>query len=425
MSRLRCGSLAWRAGLLVSAVWLAGWGGSSAPGAELCLRGECSPAGALVRLDDVAQIAAADAAEAQRLSELELFPAPLYPGQRFLTVRELEDLLLQRGINLAAHRISGANQVVIRGRLEGQAGPALPGAAARKARERVEQALKQYLDQRTAQPNAAPRAGQPAAWQLDFELSEAELRRLWPPVGQLNVRGGSPPWTGPQFFQIELATPAGRETMPLKVDVQPAPAVVVTAQSLAPGTIIRPSDVRLQSGLLPESPEQCFRSVEEVVGYETARALPAGTILLRQSVRAPLLVRRGDVVTVYCRAAGIRVRTMARARSDGAMGELVEVEALWARETYLARVCGIQEVEVFARPPQATAAEVPAAAAAVHAQAGTPVLCAASAGQADTLQASACRVPALPDPTTAAAVANRALRVPAAAGEDHTPRGLR
>lgn len=382
--------------LWLPAVLLAGCCGMSVRGAELRLRGECTAAGALVRLDDVAEIVAADAAEAARLAELELFAAPVHPGQRFLTVRELEDLLLLRGLNLAQHRISGASQVLIRGRPDGRnPGPALPASAARKARERVEQAIQQYLDQRTAQPTA---------WQLDFELAEHELRRLWPPVGRITVRGGRAPWTGPQVFEVEVDSPAGRETLRLQVDVQTAPAVVVTTRSLPPGTIIRPADVNLQSGLVPNNPEECFQSLEQVVGRETTRALPAGVVLQRQSVRAPLLVRRGEVVTVYSRAAGVRVRTTARARDEGPMGELVEVESLWSRERYFARVCGIQEVEVFARPPQATAPSP-------QAQVGTTVLPAAS-----PVQAGDSGVPASPGAPGAAPVANRPLRAPAAVG---------
>jgi len=346
-------------------VLLLGWPGASerAGGAELRLRAECTAAGPLVRLADVSEITAADPAEAQRLAEIELFPAPVHPGQRFLLVRELEDLLLLRGVDLAQHRISGSSRVVINGPHDARgSAPPLPSSAARKARERVEQAVKQYLDQQ---------AGQPTTWQLEFKLSDQQLRSLWPPAGEISVRGGHTPWAGPQVLEIEVAGPAGRETWRLHVNVQTAPAVVVTTRSLTPGTVLRTTDVRLQTGLLPNKPEECFYRLEQVVGHETTRALPAGVVLQRASVRAPLMVRRGEVVTVYARAAGIRVRTTARARDEGAMGELVEVESLSSRKTYFARVCGMQEVEVFARPAQAAAAPLP------QAQGGSGVLPAA------------------------------------------------
>ncbi len=70
------------------------------------------------------------------------------------------------------------------------------------------------------------------------------------------------------------------------------------------------------------------------------------------AVRQPLAVHRGEVVTVLARAGGIRIRTNARAREEGSVGELVAVESLLNRSTYYARVSGTREVEVFARPPQ-------------------------------------------------------------------------
>ena len=100
-----------------------------------------------------------------------------------------------------------------------------------------------------------------------------------------------------------------------------------------------------------------FHTLADVVGKETTRAIAAGKPLTRDAVRPPVLVRRGEVVTVYARAAGIRIRTMARARDDGGEGELVAVEPLTDRNTFFARVSGIREVEVFARSPRAETLE--------------------------------------------------------------------
>ena len=98
--------------------------------------------------------------------------------------------------------------------------------------------------------------------------------------------------------------------------------------------------------------------------------MPAGSVIDRETVRAPLLVRRGDVVTVYARSGSVRVRTTARARDDASAGEVVSVESLADRSTYLARVSGIREVEVFAHSPRAESSQLPAATAMVEPLAG-------------------------------------------------------
>jgi flagella basal body P-ring formation protein FlgA len=77
-------------------------------------------------------------------------------------------------------------------------------------------------------------------------------------------------------------------------------------------------------------------------------------VIFTDRVQAPLLVRRGEVITVVSQGGGIRVRTTARARQDGARGQLVRVESLDTREPYDVRVVGLREAAVFAvAPPRA------------------------------------------------------------------------
>ncbi len=90
-----------------------------------------------------------------------------------------------------------------------------------------------------------------------------------------------------------------------------------------------------------------FTTAEEVVGKEAVKAIAPGQTLDANYVRPQVLVHSGDVVTVYGRNAGITVRMPARARENGAQGELVTVESLLDRKALLARVCGLEEVEVY------------------------------------------------------------------------------
>ncbi len=96
-----------------------------------------------------------------------------------------------------------------------------------------------------------------------------------------------------------------------------------------------------------------FHALDEAVGKQTTKAIAEGKILTPDAVQPPLLVRRGDVVTVYARTAGIRIHTTARAKDNGAEGDLVTVESLSDRRSYTARVCGPRETEVFAQAASA------------------------------------------------------------------------
>jgi flagella basal body P-ring formation protein FlgA len=114
--------------------------------------------------------------------------------------------------------------------------------------------------------------------------------------------------------------------------------------------LIRDSDVELVSHAT-NARSDALQSLDLVVGREATRAIAKGTVVQSQSVSPPVLVRGRDIVTVYSRCGGVMVRTTARARQDGSRGELITVESLQDRRAaFSARVCGIQEVEVYASP---------------------------------------------------------------------------
>jgi len=319
----------------------------TARAAELQLRRECRCLGPVVTLGDVADVLAADSAATEALSAVELFPAPPSGTTRFLPVRQLQDLLLARGVDLLEHRISGASQVaVVRAEAEPETNgdDALPASVVERVQRRLSEAVTRYLRRHVS-------AAEP--WTVDVKLSASQAQSVASSDGEISVDGGTPPWLGTQRFAVALRSPDGPVRLDVDADVTLAPRQVVAARSLARGTILQATDVRLAAGGPLESVTDGFGSVDDVVGKQTTHAIPKDKPLDPDSIREPLLVRRGEVITVYARSAGIRVRSTAKARGDGSLGDLIQVESLVDRAAYFARVSGIQEVEVYARPAQA------------------------------------------------------------------------
>jgi flagella basal body P-ring formation protein FlgA len=143
---------------------------------------------------------------------------------------------------------------------------------------------------------------------------------------------------------LPLPTP----TEPAMIPLQASGPVVVAVRSVPRGVVIQASDVQLQHAQPVSDRLQPFRSLEQVIGKQAAQPITAGRVIDRSLVRQPLLVEQGDIVTVYARAAGVQVRTQARARDNGSLGELIAVESLADRKSYFARVSGIQEAVVDA-----------------------------------------------------------------------------
>jgi flagella basal body P-ring formation protein FlgA len=326
--------------------------GAAAKSAVIQLRGEARVAGAIVRLGDVADVFDADEATAKQLASIELAIAPSDASEKTLKSREIQDTLAARGLDLGGHTFSGAAAVrVVSGEAKAAAGRTrrVNTTEMRLAQRRAQEAILAYLKDQVADGEE---------WNAEVKLSDAQARQLAQTTSPITVAGGQEPWTGTQQFELAAK---GLEPLTVEAQVSLPPAVVVAVRPLARGDIVRASDVTLERGKAGAKKvgvaDSGFDSVESVVGYEVTRPIAAGAVLTPASARKPLLVQRGEVVTVHAYSSGVHLKTTARSRQAGSDGDLVEVESLTDRARYFARVSGVQQVEVFAAAGRARSEE--------------------------------------------------------------------
>jgi flagella basal body P-ring formation protein FlgA len=261
-------------------------------------------------------------------------------------VREVQDLLAVRGINLAEHRFSGSSQTTLSAAGDAaRADQSVTVSAGKRAHRRVQEAILQYIQTRT---------GSSETRYLQFETPAALARAAANPVQPISVSGGSAPWTGPQRFEIKIDSSEGLAPFTIDVQVSLPSAVVAAVHALSRGAVIRESDLAIVRDAPREGDSGVFHSIEEVAGKQTTRAVPDGKIIAPDDLQSPLLIHKGDIVTVFAQSAGIRVRTTARARDEGGIGDLVTMETMQDRKPYQARVCGMREAEVLAQVVPAT-----------------------------------------------------------------------
>lgn len=319
-----------------------------ASAAELQLHAKCSRQGGVILLGDIVEIHAADAATAARLATIEISPAPPPGEQRFINAREVRDLLVRRGVDIRHLTFSGASQVEVS--TEERIKRAEPVVAdvndsqRERAKRIIEQRLAEYLNQSS---------GAKRDWRTSFTLDDDLVRLVLTHPQDASIQGGGSPWTGPQQFAVSLVTDSGLDTMPLSATVTLPATVVVAARSLPREGVIRPTDVRLEPATNETEEAAAFGRLEDVVGHQTTRSVGTGQPITAAMIRPRVLVRRGNIVSVYVRSPGIEVRTIARAKQDGSQAELIELESLSDRATFFGSVSGIDEVEVFARADQA------------------------------------------------------------------------
>jgi flagella basal body P-ring formation protein FlgA len=194
-------------------------------------------------------------------------------------------------------------------------------------------------------------SGQTAAWHVTLNVPGQLLSTLPTDSTTWKISGGAAPWTGMQRLLVSFAGQHGADgfTAPAEISL-PSPVAVAT-RPLDRGAVITAADIELQQRDISQAAAGRpvpFSSVEKLIGMEATRSIQPGSLIMSDSVQPPVLVKRGDSVTVFARGGGIQVRTVARARENGSLGQPIQVESLENHKPYDAVVTGMREAMVFA-----------------------------------------------------------------------------
>lgn len=318
---------------------------SNVVAAEIVVRQRCVPTGPVVRLGDVADIGAATAAERDALVTTPLTPAPAAGVQRHLRTSEIRDLLALRGIDVARLHFSGATAVAIGSvpasvQSTPEFGPPVVDPAAVQAA--VEDRILDYLRGQTGSD----------LWHVEAIGSDQRWQELAFVAAGATVSGGQAPWTGRQKFIIADRT--GRGGLPIFARVARQHMAVIAVQAIERGSLISATDVQM-TAVDHAVPTAAVKSLEGVIGQEARTAISAGAVLTTGNLRSPIVVRRGELATVFARASGVVAKTLVTPQQDGSVGDLVIVETGEGKKKrrFSARVSGYGELEVFAAPTAA------------------------------------------------------------------------
>lgn len=126
----------------------------------------------------------------------------------------------------------------------------------------------------------------------------------------------------------------------IRADVLLRRDVVIAPGGVRRGADITPDDVIAERVWLAPGGAAPIGSLEGAVGARARTRIAPGMILRTDMIETPVVVRKGDLVTVHCVSGGVLVRTPARAQADGREGELIEFRIDRTRRPFLARVSG-------------------------------------------------------------------------------------
>jgi len=325
--------------------------------AEIHLKSQARSSGATVRLGDVADIYDDDAANAAKLRTISLFPAPT-PGERLqISLRKMQEVLQLQGVNLIENRMTGASTIALSSAAANVAQTAtetpwlrtpLSAAARTRAKKKAEQSilwfLKTYVDAK-------------AAWQVSVATSQSVLqgidqnRHILVASSNQDATADRGQWVGRHPFTLASPQAGSGVVLQVEAEISLPELVVVVSRSVRRGEILQAGDLQLAVPPRTRLVEPAYH-LEEVVGKESKRSLSPGQAVSQAALQSPRLVQRNEIVTVYVRAAGVRIRTLARALEEGGKGDVVMVQSLdAARRKHLARISDYQVVEILAAGP--------------------------------------------------------------------------
>lgn len=301
--------------------------------ADITLKPMAQVSGTVVRLGDVCNIETGDAREQATLAALELGPAPSAGGARYWRQREVQDRLQLLGYNLAEHRFGGSPMTSV-----AAGAPAAPLVTRNTPQRRsIDDAIIAAVQRKLEGTNEA--------WTVTAKISDEIYSKLPASGHLLNVIGQLQATAGEQLILVETLGPKPQR-LQLTIELQSAPLMVATIRHIPRGNVITAADVELRPR---NSTQQAafYENIDEVIGREAAQTLAPNQPLVAKLLRNPTLVQRGDVVDVHVHASGVKVATKARSKAEGGLGDLVQIELLHNKQAMVARVSGLQTVEIL------------------------------------------------------------------------------
>jgi len=101
---------------------------------------------------------------------------------------------------------------------------------------------------------------------------------------------------------------------------------VVAKRPLSRGTVIKEEDVEIQlypSNILKDGH---LKQIDDILGYETNQTIPKGTLISQNMLRPIILVRTGQIVTIYYDRKGFSIKNEGKALENGGLREKIKVK---------------------------------------------------------------------------------------------------
>lgn len=305
------------------------------PKLVLRFREQPTSEGNLVRLGDITEING-DQELVKQFAQIPLIPSP----PQGVDYRWRKDDVLQhlrlRGIDVDQLRWAGSTETILKAPTEmvdiptnnSKMAPAFADARTTKqARQNLTDAINRYISLQTPGTTAL---------KVDFELPMAHVNTLFQRKNIKALGGGKSPWLGKQQFTVRLQEKDKTVDIVVDAEISPPESYVVSVSALRKGQVLQASDLttevipQITTGSNNETAEdpQYILDPQQLIGKQLRRAIGKGLPIRAIDVGDPIVVTRNQLVQIQVISGGITVETMGRAMTDGAVGDLIQVESV-------------------------------------------------------------------------------------------------
>lgn len=140
---------------------------------------------------------------------------------------------------------------------------------------------------------------------------------------QVNNLSPRPALLSRQRYRIECAAPAWSVNVTSQADV--SVRLLVARHTLERDQSLSADDVLARRQSVSKNRQGFYGRVADIEGLSAKRRIRTGQVLAPQLLGAPLLVRRGQMVTIVATHDGIEAATQGEALSNGSAGDLIRV----------------------------------------------------------------------------------------------------
>lgn len=309
--------------------------------------------GSLIRFGDLLEIRG-EAEEAKRISDLPLVPTPQLGTELRIAKEEILQQLQIRGHDISRFRWLGENEKVLKSAVPNEISKLrntanlLPAFATDRnfiqAERNLKDVVSRYLVVQNSNLNGAT---------MQFDIPKDQINLFFQRRNIKRIGGGTAPWTGEQTLTVQVLDKNELIELPLKVFIAPPETFVVATRPIRRGDIIEADDLRLQAIPANNDPTQdvvYFAEFKDVIGKQLRRSIASGQAIREEDVGPPVVVEKNQLVQIKVVMGGVEVETAGRAITEGAVGDLVQVETLNLKERkkLTAQVLDTNNVQVIA-----------------------------------------------------------------------------